>query len=298
MSASIEHVDRMTAERGWFLPQLILIEGAIWGRWPWWLACLQNGTILDWAIPQVPFAESDSSITPAAKRLSEDRAAELIKLLGSGAAAASHVRSLFERATRYSSGHLRDLIDWWLWGFGSPRIEQRPKIDDRIAVLMYTELRLDCMIAHPRDWGTVMIQAAIGETYGKGSAWFPTPMGVVECMTRMAFCDSEIDHRIRTVNEPCLGTGNFLLCASNYSLRLSGQDVDYLMCAISEFMGYLFVPWLVRSGEGIIREFGETHVERRIRSMLDLLRSSEPREQDAIETPPAEIVQASQLTLF
>jgi hypothetical protein len=285
-----EHVDKATAESGWFLDQLVMIEGMIWGRWPYWVSCLLNESVRsgeEWAIPQIPFHQQPSGPTSAAAGMRERDAVpeSMIEYLGTGGEAISHVQDVFLRATMHSSGHLRDIIDWWLWGFGSARLTERPRLDPKVAVTMYHELRLELMIAHPTGWGTIMVHAAQGEGYGQGSAWFPTPLTIADCMVRMTFGTSDVDNRLLTVNEPCCGTGVFLLAASNHSLRLWAMDVDYLMCAITEFMGYLFIPWLVRSGDGIIREFGETTIERKVRLMREILSGKRDDESVIEETP-------------
>jgi hypothetical protein len=67
----------------------------------------------------------------------------------------------------------------------------------------------------------------------------------VELMTRMTF-DDGADHRMQTVNEPCIGTGRMLMFASNYSLRLSGQDVNATCVKASMVNLFLYAPWAVR----------------------------------------------------
>jgi tRNA G10 N-methylase Trm11 len=63
-------------------------------------------------------------------------------------------------------------------------------------------------------------------------------------MTRMLM-EGE-DCRTKTVCDPAVGTGRFLLTASNYSLRLYGQDIDPTVCMATLVNGYLLAPWLVR----------------------------------------------------
>ena len=46
-----------------------------------------------------------------------------------------------------------------------------------------------------------------------------------------------------------------LLCASNYSLRLSACDIDRLMCLLCELSGWLYIPWLVMPSGILIAEF-------------------------------------------
>ncbi|MBD1995249.1 SAM-dependent DNA methyltransferase [Leptolyngbya sp. FACHB-541] len=46
--------------------------------------------------------------------------------------------------------------------------------------------------------------------------------------------------------DPCLGTGRLLLTASNYSLRLYGQDINDTVIKAALVNGYLYAPWLVK----------------------------------------------------
>jgi hypothetical protein len=46
--------------------------------------------------------------------------------------------------------------------------------------------------------------------------------------------------------DPCLGTGRMLLHASNYSLRLYGQDINETCVKASLVNGYLYAPWMVK----------------------------------------------------
>ena len=65
-------------------------------------------------------------------------------------------------------------------------------------------------------------------------------------MTQMVMEGKDEETRVQTVCDPAVGTGRFLLTASNYSLRLYGQDIDPTMCMATLVNGYLFAPWLVR----------------------------------------------------
>jgi hypothetical protein len=82
--------------------------------------------------------------------------------------------------------------------------------------------------------------------YGKIQGFFPTPMPVCQMMTQMVLDGWDEETRVQTVCDPAVGTGRFLLTASNYSLRLYGQDIDPTMCMVTLVNGYLLAPWLVR----------------------------------------------------
>ena len=54
------------------------------------------------------------------------------------------------------------------------------------------------------------------------------------------------DCRLKTVMDPCVGTGRMILHASNYSYRLYAQDINPTVLKACLVNGYCFAPWLVR----------------------------------------------------
>lgn len=81
-------------------------------------------------------------------------------------------------------------------------------------------------------------------------AFFPTPQPVCKMMAQIAFHDmhqgDDYDplKKWMSVMEPCSGTGRMLLEASNYSLNLSGMDIDPLMVRICNIYGAIYAPWM------------------------------------------------------
>lgn len=246
-TATPEHVDKMTERHGWFRDQLIVIEAALWGRWPYWMATVLNrrlGPLPEWSIPQIPFATISGSGTL-------DHPNEAIRrMVGTADEAKKRVFDTFGRALR-TGGYLGDLFRWWLYAFGSPTVTERPALSDEAKVAMYSGLNLGWLLGHPGDWGAELCLEFLGPDRRGG--WFPTPITIVQMMTKMMFVDVTADTRPLSVHDPCVGTGVMLLCASNYSLNLSGQDINQTMCLACEFNAWLFVPWLVY-GKGAVRE--------------------------------------------
>lgn len=247
---TIEHVDAMTAERGWFREQLWTVESSIWGRWNYWLQIIMNGQIGDperFPIPQIEFGQFLAESTPAApahlvERFDHEFVATTI---GTSDEARKIIHKSFETAIHIGGDNLDRLIEWWLWAFGSGAVKERPKLSDKAAIAMY-QLQLPRMIAHPADWASWLVTefACVNR-----AAWFPTPMSLCSLMAQMTFGNHDGDTRALTVNEPCVGTGAILLPISNYSLRMSCQDVDYLMVRLCEFQAWLWIPWLVLPGD-------------------------------------------------
>ncbi len=257
--ATFEHVEKMTQQHGWFQNQLWVIESALNGRWAYWWAILLNRTIgelPDWKIPRLEFSSHCYENSPLATNrvdLSQsEHGQEMLQSVGSPAEAKKHILKVFERAMR-NGNYLRDLIDWWLFAFGSPRITQKPKLHEEAAIAMYSDFELHRLIGNPADWGSVLGLEFTGGN--KGTAWFPTPMCLAEMMTQMTFGGQ--DCRCKSVNDCCVGTGVFMLVASNHSLNLSCCDIDPLMVSLCEFAGWLYIPWLVYGNKQFIKEFRE-----------------------------------------
>jgi hypothetical protein len=237
----------MTANHGWFQHQLWTIESALWGRWAYWMAMGLNrtvGPLPEWAIPQIPFAVPSGVHQPPAE-LRAKLPADMLEKIGTPDAARKHAIKIICERCRYYGAHLIDIVRWWLWAFGSWSVEQRPSLPDEAQIILYHEFELHRLLGNPADWGAE-ITAEWMNGAKKGTAWFPTPLCLVMAMTAMTFGMEPSDGRLLKVQDPCVGTGAFLLGASNYSLRLSCCDIDPLMCAWTEFAGWLFIPWLVR----------------------------------------------------
>jgi len=252
--ATPEHVDKMTTEHGWFKYQLQLIESAIWGRWPYWIATVMNrrlGPLPDWSIPQLPFSDLGGN----SKLVHPNESFR--NMAGTASQAKKKTLDVFGRALR-TGGHISDLFRWWLYAFGSETVRERPELSDEAKVAMYSDLNLGWMLCHPGDWAAAICLELAGTNSHTG--WFPTPLNITKMMTQILFDGHEGDTRALSVHDPCVGTGVMLLCASNYSLCLSGQDVNQTMCLGCEFNAWLFVPWLVY-GRGSVPELRPKIVE-------------------------------------
>jgi hypothetical protein len=101
-------------------------------------------------------------------------------------------------------------------------------------------------LEHPHDYlGTFVAEQKAGGWNPTG--FYPTPHEIVELMVQMLMHDADKDDRdprIRSVCDPCAGSGRMLLNASNKSLTLFGQDIDPLAVAMCKINGALYAPWL------------------------------------------------------
>lgn len=251
------HVDGMTKEHGWFQKQLWMLDSMLWKRWAYWIAISLNHSVRDrkeFAIPQIPF-----TTTGNASHVFEGLPDSARAMIGTPSEAVAHVLKVFEHCRRYTMD-LTSIVRWWLYAFGDPTVNERPQLPEDVAVIQYHELQLHRMMANPTDWGAIVCAEWLNGGK-KGTGWFPTPVHLADMMTRMTFepaVDEGRDTRLMTVSEPCVGTGVFLLCASNYSLRITANDIDPLMIAWTRFASWLFVPWAV--WPAYVKEFNEKEV--------------------------------------
>lgn len=258
---TFDHVEQKTRQAGWLLEIVQMVESMIWGRWKYWSEIWQNGTIgeySEWQIPQVPFVDENCMpelpLELHGKLLQRPGGDQLIEYLGSSHEAKKHVMDAFTAAIQIHQARLEDLISWLLWGLRCPMIEERPNIPEKAAVVMYHDLCLDKLIAHPTDWGAMIAREF---AYTKGHAWFPTPVSLVKLMVDLQFSPGE-DNRLESVNDCCMGTGVMLLLSSNHSLDLSGNDISSLMVKLTYLAAYMYMPWMIYPGKPAgIAEFQE-----------------------------------------
>ncbi len=213
---------------GWLLPILWETDSRLYGRWDYWLESQRTGTLPDRPIPQVEFLPSPEK--------------SVLKMLSASLDAVP-----FSSSSRWGDwtgwSHFRYLLEWLLYGFGDASQTELPTPPvgcDGASMRLYQLLNVPALQLFPYDYfGDLLAENA----YGKKQGFFPTPHPVVEAMTRMTFSPKE-DARLKSVCDPCVGTGRMLLHASNRSLRLYGMDIDETLCKATRVNGFLFAPWL------------------------------------------------------
>lgn len=208
--------------RGWLMHYRLLAECVldIPPRWQYWERTMLYGRLLDQPIPQIKFAAHANDRSEGYKML--DRCLNLLD--------------------SYSTAPVSYLLEWLKFGLAIGKTEAS-KLEEKYQERLYRTFNMEPWLREPYDY----IGLWIADHKGKWnpSAFFPTPHNVVEMMVIMMFADAG-DMRSKTVNDPCVGTGRFLLHASNYSLRLSGMDIDGTVLAGCLINGAMYAPWLVR----------------------------------------------------
>ncbi len=209
---------------GWLLPTLIECESACWGRWDHWAGLAGGKNAGEEIIPRIEF---DPDRNNPARRMHENA-------LDSISGAGWRGWGSWENFNYY--------LDWLLYAFGHQGQKEAPSEPESGAFArLYQTFCLEAMLAWPAD---ILGDLLADNAHGRARGFYPTPHSVSEMMARMLM-DGE-DCRMKTVCDPCLGTGRLLLHASNYSYRLYGQDIDSTVIRVALVNGYCFAPWLVR----------------------------------------------------
>jgi hypothetical protein len=209
--------------RGWLMHYRLAAEDLLSHlhppRWDYWTRTMLAGKILDEPIPQLHVTDYANDRSAAYKNFDD----------------CIHI------IDNHTSSPVFNLLCWLSFGLGIRKICE-VQIEDRLAERLYRTFNLEWWLKEPHDYIGLWIAEHKG-TWNP-TAFFPTPHSVCEMMTRMTF--GEEDMRSKTVNDPAVGTGRFLLHASNFSLRLSGNDIDRTVLEACLVNGALYCPWMVR----------------------------------------------------
>lgn len=236
-----EVTERM--DRGWLRPFLFTYDALLTGRWDYWLEITQKGTIEGAGpIPQTEFADSPWD--------------------GNG----HHVKRMLDKCMDHPklqshSVDKRLFIDWLLWGFGDPLVDDRPQIHPDVERHWYETFDLMVMLVRPCDY---MSMFALEHLNQSGVLeFFPTPMHLSVLMARMLNADDQgvgedncgvYPANSTMVFDPCVGCGSLLLPVSNYSLRLFALDLNSLMVKLTKVQMWFYAPWGATGSYGV--DFG------------------------------------------
>lgn len=217
--------------RGWLLPLVQMCEMNIRGddsRWAYHLEILATGRLPDRPIPPLRFGDAPD-------------------LMMRRSTVAKHLET-WSKINGWDMGGWHDfgvLLDWFLWGLSLSR--EKPRYHSAAAAeKLYRTVNVEHLLRCPYDhFGQFISERKAGGF--NPSAFFPTPHEVVECMVQVQFHDAAQegrDVRHLTVCDPCLGTGRMLLHASQFSLRLYGQEIDPVVLKCALINGALYAPWM------------------------------------------------------
>lgn len=134
-------------------------------------------------------------------------------------------------------------LDWLLYKFGDRTVRDASNIPQSLKDHWEKEFDLKTLLDDPSDWlGIYYERNIISKHEQEKNGLFCTPLNVVSAMTEMSLQEADL---LSSLNDPCVGSGRFLLLGSNYSLLLSGQDINSNMVKITQINGWLYMPSLV-----------------------------------------------------
>lgn len=174
-------------------------------------------------IPQVSFTTADTTVL-----------SDLRKYVEIAAQGGRH---------SYGWHAFRAFVQWLGYALGT---EAEPSdLPPEVQEQLYRAVNLGPWLLHPYDY----LGEFAAEKHAGGwnpHAFYPTPHALCEVMVRTQMSGTvKADLRGASVHDCCMGSARMLLHASNYSLFLSGQDIDGLMCQIAMINGALYAPWLL-----------------------------------------------------
>lgn len=212
--------------RGWLIPYIQMCERhpLVSPRYDYVIRTLDAGHLLDERLPQIHFS---GEFDPAVK---------------AGTAMLKKCLDEVERSMGVWNG-MCELCEWL--GFALGVTNQPSSLTEKTQEFLYRNFNLEPLLLKPSDYLGGMLSES---QYGRRNGFYPTPITVVQFMAAIVGIDIEtdqplLDRRGDLVSDPCVGTGRMLLVASNFSMRLFGQDIDYLCCLITKINLALYAPW-------------------------------------------------------
>jgi len=202
-------------------------------RWNYWLNTIEKGEVLDEPIPKIKWLSMPDKETM--KNLDD-----CIRICNN----------------RSGWNAFNIFVEWLLFGFGDPAIKELPAgLEPRINAGWYKTFNLGLFLKNPFDY----FGQYAAEFYGSGksnpTAYFPTPMNISIMMAEMMMSEKD---KVASVCDPCVGSGRFLMVASNYSLNLYGMDIDYHILNVCKLNMWMYVPWGVCRPKNIIGLYNNT----------------------------------------
>jgi len=239
-------------EKGWAIEYLLggdKIFGT--GRLEWWMDVIGAGELPDTPIPHIEFQHGASNrLREGLPVIPKTRG----KKTGPPLTASGARKHLEDLVSRMGGGWdaLSYLIEWLSWSLGVGCTEEfpEPRYEQKWHEYLYVNFELGRLQAADSD----VFGGILSERHGAGwnpHAFYPTPHSICNMMVRMTVDpESKVlpdgrDARMMSVCDPCVGTGRMLLEASNYSVNLSGMDVDRMMVNACCINMALFAPWAV-----------------------------------------------------
>ena len=207
--------------RGWLIPYIQLCEANpnVSSRYDYVIRTLDAGHLLDEPLPQCNFVSEGSVDAKAGTKM----LADMVKI------------------AEYRSGYARSIdLVCQRPGFALGVSQNPPEIADRDQEQLYRLFDISkwSSTIRPITSDSTWLELSVGQSAG----FYPTPMCICTMMAMMTYANHD-GRRTENVLDCAVGTGRLLLAASNYSLRLYGQDINSLCVLACKINMALFAPW-------------------------------------------------------
>lgn len=233
-----ENTLEQKTEWSWMVPYLLAGDSMFGvGRLNWWLGSFETPSgIPAGDIPPIHFQGVGSSqVRSGLPTMGID--GEQLSPMG----ARKHIDRIISKLGGSWEAALY-LVRWLHWGLGlCARDATRPREPyEGWADTLYRDFKLGVLQAADSD----VLGGIFAERHGAGwnpHAFYPTPHPLCELMVQMTMSGDM--GKVSSVCDPCVGTGRFLLHASNYSINLWGMDIDEIMVMVCGINLALYAPW-------------------------------------------------------
>jgi len=214
--------------RGWLLAYIIELHEQLgrmgWGdRWGYHLSIRESMNLPDHPPPEIVFDRHAAHSAAALKNVEKC------------------IDICFHGCGSWSA--FNELLRWLAWGCGFSY--DFPQLSEKTQEQLYRTYDAKPALLAPYDYLGQLMSEYKGKGWANRNGFYPTPHEVVELMSRMTIANDDWRELLtQIVCDPCVGTGRMLLHASNFSLRLHGNDIDMMCVLATKINGCLYAPWL------------------------------------------------------
>lgn len=216
--------DNMTKDEyfssGFLIPLFSGLEDKFIGRTRWWVPNYFKDEVPNTTIPKIDWMAS------------------------AGTLQRKTVAKLLNDCVIYM-GSLEKFLSFVLYSFNQSNEDLWKTAQDEELRRWEINLRkaLPLMLEAPWPYFTDLIEENSSKSMKDAHGFFATPMQITVMMAEMQL--RELKDISASVYDPCIGTGNMLLAASNHSINLYGQDIGHTVLMGCMIHMHLYVPWAI-----------------------------------------------------
>jgi len=173
----------------------------------------------------------------------------------------THPKRFMDYAKNISHNSLEIISNAILYSFGyipaRPEWTREEEWDRALNGLFLDPFPLISMVVCPSDY----INLIACEQQSGNAGFYPTPLSITECMAEMVGTHSRnmenydwgptpearMKKLLESINDPCVGTGNFLWSFWNTKIIGEFTDINHSMVAATRALCALYAPWFTNS---------------------------------------------------